>query len=147
MQDKELNDQILELIFSVGRLMKGEMKFNSSAANLSLLQIQTLMFIQKHGEVQMKDLASNFTITLPTATSLVDNLIKAGLVLRTRSTEDRRVVTIKLSAQGKKLFAKIARERTEKMNTMLSYISHKERKDLFKVLTSLKKNLEREHEK
>lgn len=147
MTDKELNDQILELMFSVGRLMKGEMKFSSHTANLSLLQIQALMFIDKSGEVQMKDLANNFTITLPTATSLVDNLIKAGLVLRTRSTEDRRVVTIKLSAQGKRLFAKIARERTEKMNTMLSYISHKEREELFKVLSSLKKNLERENEK
>jgi DNA-binding MarR family transcriptional regulator len=147
MIDKELNDQILELMFSVGRLMKGEMKFSSHTANLSLLQIQILMFVQKQDEVQMKDLASNFTITLPTATSLVDNLIKLGLVLRTRGAEDRRVVTIKLSAKGKKLFAKIARERTEKMNTMLSYISHKERRDLFKVLTSLKKNLERENEK
>lgn len=147
MDDKQLNDEILELMFSIGRLMKDEMKFSSQAANLSLLQIQVLMFIGKQKEAQMKDLASNFTITLPTATSLVDNLIKAGMIVRERSTEDRRVVTVKLSSQGKKLLAKATADRNKKMNTMLSYLPHKERKDLFKVLTSLKRSIEKENEK
>lgn len=141
MEDRQLNDQIVETMFSIGRLMKDEMKFSSSVADLSMLQIQALLFIEKQGQVQMKDLAARFTITLPTATSLSDNLIRAGLIKRMRNTEDRRVVTLALSSKGKKLLVKAMDERNKKMRTMLSYLSQGEKKDLLKILLTITKNL------
>lgn len=147
MNNKELNDEILDLIFSISRVMKYEMKFRSPAADLSLLQIQTLMFIEKHSEVQMKDLAGNFTITLPTATNLVDNLVKSKLILRVRSTQDRRVVSVILTKKGERLLTKVVQERNKKMHTMLSYLPQKERVNLLEILKSLKKNMEESNER
>lgn len=145
--DKDINNQIIELVFSLSRVMKGQMQFSSAHATLSLLQIQVLLFINQEKEVQMKDLAGNFTITLPTATSLSDNLMKEGLIKRSRNEEDRRVVTLSLSAKGKEMLKKIMEARNKKIKTLLSYLSEEEKKDFLSILTSLKNNIEKENEK
>lgn len=145
--DTDINNQIIEAMFSFSRVMKGEMQFSSDHAKLSMLQIQILLYINQEKQVQMKDLASNFTITLPTATSLSDNLIKDGLIQRNRSTQDRRVVTLTISKKGNDILKKIKDKRNEKMKMLLSYLSEKQKEDFLSILTSLKENIEKKHEK
>ncbi|MCL4353148.1 MarR family transcriptional regulator [Patescibacteria group bacterium] len=145
--DKDMNDQIIELLFSIFRQMREKISFYSKTAHLSLLQIQALHFISKENGVKMKELADNFSITLPTATALSDNLLKLGFVKRARKEKDRRIVRVRLSASGARLLKKAMRERKAKIETMVSYLSAKDKKNLVSILSSLLENIKKVNEK
>lgn len=48
----------------------------------------------------MSTVAGQLSVTVGTLTIAINNLVKKGYVLRVRSTEDRRVVLLSLSAKG-----------------------------------------------
>lgn len=48
----------------------------------------------------MSTVAKKMAVTVGTLTIAINNLVKKGYVLRVRSTEDRRVVLLSLSAKG-----------------------------------------------
>ena len=51
----------------------------------------------------MSSIANSLEVTLPTATSIVDNMVKKGLVIRSDDPEDRRLVMCALSQQGREI--------------------------------------------
>ncbi len=59
------------------------------------------------GEVPMTELAERLVITKAGMTKMVDRLEEAGLVRRRPSTTDRRVTSVVLTAEGRRLQAKI----------------------------------------
>ena len=95
--------ELVEMIFKVSRLMKEEMSFTNNLIHLSILQIQTLIFLKqnKDKKVSMSDIAENFRIELPSATSLLNKLYDLKLVERNVDANDRRLVLITLTGEGK----------------------------------------------
>lgn len=144
---ENINTQLVEVIFSLSRLMKGQMASHSEFFFLSFLQVQTLIFVAKNKKVQMSDIANNFTIELPSATSLVQTLVKDGLVERTADKKDRRVVNVALTLDGKKLLKKAMRERTKRITKNMSILSELEKKQLLKILKKMILKMEEENEK
>jgi len=59
-----------------------------------------LHFIAMHGEKTPKEIAAFTGLTSGSVTSMLDRLERAGLVERSRSTEDRRVVLVSLSPKS-----------------------------------------------
>ena len=127
------SSKLVEEIFNLSRLFKESMSFNKDACHLTMGQVQGLIFIKHSKKVQMRDIASKFNIELPSATSLVDNLVKENLVLRSNDPQDRRAVLISLSAKGKKLLTDAIKEREKKVEKMLSFLSEKDKKDLLRI--------------
>ncbi|HZK83224.1 MAG TPA: MarR family transcriptional regulator [Desulfosporosinus sp.] len=68
--------------------------------NLSMHQMMFLKYLELRVTCTPSDIAKQFGITLGAVTGFVDRLYKLGLITRTRSEEDRRVVIIQLSPQG-----------------------------------------------
>lgn len=60
-----------------------------------------LVLIYRNGEVTMTDVAEYIKAPLNTATGVISRLEKREVVSRQRSKEDRRVVTVALTAKGK----------------------------------------------
>lgn len=137
MKDKTLNDEIAENIFSLSRLMKDEMAFDSDTAQLTILQIHALVFVKKNRTVTMTEVASKFNISLPTATSLSNKLVSAKLIKRQNDKTDRRVVKLILTEKGEKLLKVAMEQRSQKINTLLSYMPKKEKEQLLKILQNL----------
>lgn len=139
--------QLAEVIFKASRMMREHMGFKSEVGNLSMLQLQALIFIKQHPSAHMREIANNFKIELPSATSLVDTLSKASLVERESDSNDRRVVKIILTEQGKALLKKAVKMRTKKIATVLSYLSTEDKNDLLRIMQKLLENLEKVYEK
>lgn len=53
------------------------------------------------------DVRDRLVAKVPDATRLIDRLVEAGLVTRTRESEDRRVVTTRITPAGTALLAKL----------------------------------------
>jgi MarR family transcriptional regulator, organic hydroperoxide resistance regulator len=138
-----INDQLTEMIFAFSRLMKEGMAFNCETSQLTVLQLQSLIFIKKEGTVTMGNIADKFKVSLPTATVFSDKLVNMGIVKRARSESDRRIVNISLTAKGENLFKKAMKQRHQKINKVLSYLSLEDKKQLLSILKNLAANIKK----
>jgi len=72
---------------------------------LSFAQYHLLFGLAEHGELSTSRLAAAADVTPATVTPMLDGLVAMGLVERTRSDRDRRVVTVALTERGRELLA------------------------------------------
>lgn len=142
-----LNTQLVEEIFKFSRFMKGQMCFDTALLRLSMLQLQALVFLKRHDKAQMSEIATNFKIELPSATSLVHKLSTLHLVERQADEKDRRLVRIVLTKKGKALLDQAMKERSKKISNTLSYLSEADRKDLLRIMQKLVATMEKIYEK
>jgi DNA-binding MarR family transcriptional regulator len=142
-----INDQLTEIVFAFSRIMKEGMAFDSDASQLTVLQLQTLIFIHKKKIVSMGDVANQFKVSLPTATVLSEKLVKMNIAKKTRSRNDRRIVKVSLTQKGENLFKQAIRQRHQKINKLLSYLSAEDKKRLFNILNSLLVKIQKTYEK
>ncbi|MBL7165827.1 MAG: MarR family transcriptional regulator [Dehalococcoidales bacterium] len=70
------------------------------SSDLTVAQLRILLVLQSRGPTRMSDIASTLSVTLPSATGIVENLVKKGLVERETDSKDRRLVICKMSPAG-----------------------------------------------
>lgn len=138
----EINEQILEAIFKLGRNFKDSMSENFEHSHLTMLQCQALECVKKHVGAHMGDIASHFSTSLPTATALIDKLITAKLVIRENDIKDRRIIKISLTKSGEKLLSEARKHRANKMSKLLSYLSKQDKLELLRILETLSEKSE-----
>jgi DNA-binding MarR family transcriptional regulator len=68
--------------------------------DMSIPQFRTLRFIQRNPDSSLSDLAEHLGLTLPSASKLVDGVVKQKLLTRKESAEDRRRLTLILTQTG-----------------------------------------------
>lgn len=144
MNSKALNEQIAEQLFTCSRLLKDEMSFTSDAAQLTILQLHALIFIDRNEAVTMTEVSNHFHISLPTATSLSNKLVTAKLIRRETNKEDRRLVKLVLTAKGKELLTEAMKQRSEKLRNFLSYLSDTQKEQLLHIMQSLVAQIEKQ---
>lgn len=71
--------------------------------NMTSSQYNTLQVLGFKPEWRMTDLSTRLHVSAGSLTTMMNRLIELGLVERTRSTVDRRVVTVRLTDQGTKI--------------------------------------------
>jgi DNA-binding MarR family transcriptional regulator len=76
--------------------------------------------LAREGELSAGQLAAEAGITPATVTQMVDTLSNAGLVERNRSERDRRVVTIRLTDEGRRRHGRKEIELLDKWREALS---------------------------
>lgn len=125
-------------------LMKGfvrrQMKLIAKE-NLTLPQFIILGYLQKEQECKMSQLADFMQVSLPTATGLVDKLVRQKLVLRLPDPKDRRIVRIRLTGQGQRLIKKIQAQRHKTIKELFSQISEFDRKEYLRILNNVKEKI------
>lgn len=136
-------NELVEVMFTVFRLMKAKMSFTNNFIHLSILQIQALMFLCHNTNVDMSDIAEYFQVEMPSATSLINKLCDHQLVKRYEDPKDRRLVRITLTDDGKKLVEQAMCERRKKIEKVLSYLSEQEKLELLRILKTLDTKLQK----
>lgn len=71
--------------------------------NMTSSQYNTLQVLSVKPEWRMTDLSARLHVSAGSLTTMMNRLIELGLVERTRSTVDRRVVTVKLTEEGSRI--------------------------------------------
>jgi DNA-binding MarR family transcriptional regulator len=67
---------------------------------VSMGQVHVMSLVERHGEMPMSRLAELLDVSLSNATGLIDRMEERELVERVRATDDRRVVTVRLTPHG-----------------------------------------------
>ena len=68
--------------------------------SISLTHLHVLTLVRSNGPVPMSELARMLDVSVASATGIVSRMEERGLIQRTRSAEDRRVVTVELAGGG-----------------------------------------------
>lgn len=77
-------------------------RFNQER-NLSAPQINTMIFIYRHGQTSVNDLAKRWGVTKAAASQMVDKMVDQGWIDRTENPNDRRSRDLTLTPMGKQL--------------------------------------------
>jgi DNA-binding MarR family transcriptional regulator len=91
---------ILKLGEGIYRAMKLSVPPEWLSSDLTVAQLRVLLILYTEGPSRMSSIASTIGIAVSTATGIVDNLVKKGLVTRSDDPEDRRLVICTLSPPG-----------------------------------------------
>lgn len=133
--------ELLETMFQFFRQMKKEMSYTDEMSHLSVLQIQTLIFLKYNENVPTSDIADYFRIELPSATSLLNKLCDQKLVERRADKEDRRLVRVALTEKGETLARQAHHDRKKKIEKLLSYLNDREKEQLLVIFKTLNERL------
>lgn len=104
---KKTLDAVNSLLSSVFYdVIKLEEKFlkKSKFKDISIKEVRTIESIGLNGIKSMSAIAKKLRITVGTLTVSINNLLKKGYVIKEKSVQDKRVVTIRLTEKGKALF-------------------------------------------
>jgi DNA-binding MarR family transcriptional regulator len=89
----------------------------------------------------MSSIAKLVGVTVGTLTIAMNNLVKKGYVIRTRSEEDRRVVLISLAEKGKKAYVRHQEFHLEMIKAMREGLSDEQCLVLLQAIKNLKEHL------
>ena len=137
----KIEQDIALQIYSLMRLMRKNVTNTLTFAHeLSMVQLQALQLISE-GHETMRVLANEMHVKMPTLTTHIDKLEKAGYVKRSHDSNDRRVIRVTMTAKGKAAWKKSMDAKMERMQTMLQKMSLKDKKDLQRIITNISKGL------
>ena len=88
----------------------------------------------------MSDLAAALDVPLSTATRTADKLVAKGLVDRRRSTEDRRIIEVAFSQEGRNIHRYVVESRLATARKMFRRVKATERTALIGILDRLISN-------
>ena len=130
----KIADTTSRLFTEVGLRLKTRLQ---KAIPMPFSQYQTLSFVAEKERVSMQQVALHFKIRAPSATFLVEELVRGGLVERHTNTKDRRKVEVTLSAKGKRVFKTIHEKRDTILAKLFGSLEEKDRQDLNRILEKI----------
>ena len=107
--------------------------------DLTITEMHLIENIGYSTERTMSDTAKAVKVTSGTLTTAIDNLIKKGYVERRRSSEDRRVVKIRLTEKGKAAYKSHEDFHKDLVISALQQLNSEEEEVLIRVLTNIDK--------
>jgi len=134
---QDLNQLIFDKIFNLYRCFKKDFSLQSNILNLTMIQIHALFFIKHNPKSQLTDLAKTFKITLPTATTLTEKLVKLNLIKRINDKSDRRAIHFYLTKKGAAIFKQIDKKRNNIICGFLNRLNIEEKGQLLKILNKI----------
>jgi len=105
--------------------------------DLTFSQVEVLNFIGPAGKETMKNIADYLRVTPPSATEIVTEMEKRGLVKRMDDKKDRRIVFITLTDAAKKLSISLCKRKESIFKKMLSKLSKKDRANFERIIRIL----------
>jgi DNA-binding MarR family transcriptional regulator len=126
-----------DLIFIFRKNILKSVKKEGFKHDLTFSQVEVLGFIGPTGKETMKSIADHLGITPPSATEIVKEMEKKGLVKRIDDKKDRRIVFIILSPSAKKLSVSLCKEKQLMFKKMLSKLNKKDFESFERIIRIL----------
>jgi DNA-binding MarR family transcriptional regulator len=102
---------LMEVVPLIMRYIRIEMR-SRRMRGLSIPQFRTLVFLDRNEGASLSEVANNISLTLPSASKIIEALVIRKLVIRTALPHDRRYSSLKITKLGRATLTK-ARRGTE----------------------------------
>ncbi len=100
-------------------------------------QFNALLALKEKEHMTMGELCEKLMLACSTATDLIDRMEKNGFIVRTRDTQDRRVIRLAVSEKGQQVITEVLSARRRYVASMLEKLSEEEKTQLAQSLDRL----------
>jgi len=133
---RDAADRIVRAVLSLGRRLRSE----RAPGTASLSELSLLSTLNRAGPMPANQLAAEERLQPQSLTRLIMSLERAGSITRTRSTTDRREISIALSARGRRVLEGELRARRAWLSRALATtLTASERATLLKATDAMLK--------
>lgn len=134
-----LRDAVVEAVLGASRVLVGMAAESLAevAEDVTLPQYRALVVLASKGPQRVASLAEELKVTPPTATRMVERLVRKRLVRRRTSREDRREVRVSLAPAGRELVAEVTRRRRAEIARILSQIPVEDQEAMVDLFSKL----------
>ncbi len=144
--DEKTTIDSLEIISEMAKVSKLTNKINDKfykKFKLTRIQFTTLGFLYIVGEngYSLSEISKKLDITKPSASALIDRMVKLSMVERVSDKEDRRKIKIIIASYGKEIMEEALKYNEELKKKTLSFLTEEERLTFYKLLLKIKKNI------
>ena len=143
---KDIFEMMIRYVDEIKELLSSEI-WENIFLNCSKNEILIFWLLYLKKEVNMTEIADYIHVPLNTATGMIGRLEKNGLVERTRSAEDKRVVLIRFSEKGSRQFLKLMGELLRYGGKIFSEMTEEEVQLFFKMIEKAKRVLKEDRKK
>lgn len=107
------SEELVDALLGVSRALVAVAARSLAGAegDVTLPQYRALIVLASRGPQRVADLADALAVNPSTATRMCDRLVRKRLVRRTRTSNDRRVVRVAITAEGQELVGEVTRRR------------------------------------
>lgn len=138
----ELADVASEFRMATFRLAR-RLRAERAVDTMSDGQFAVLAVLKTFGAHTLGELATRERVTAPSMNRTVNGLEEAGLLTRTPSDDDRRKVTLDLTAEGRAVVEETARRRDAWLESALEEVTPDERETLAAAAAIMRRLAER----
>ncbi|HET7657363.1 MAG TPA: MarR family transcriptional regulator [Bacillales bacterium] len=100
-KDLEKAQQVVRSFRKVNKALYRLLREEAEVLDATVVQILVLRVLSQNPNIGLNELAERLQLGNSTMSGVVDRLVSAGLVVRERSHEDRRSLTMRLTNEGK----------------------------------------------
>jgi DNA-binding MarR family transcriptional regulator len=118
--DRELVTQIMAGFRSAFRELRCAGSERMLRAGISMANLHLMTLIERHGEMTMSRIAELQDVSLSNASGLIDRIEERGFVERVRVADDRRVVRVRLTAEGTRKLREVELFKDDMMQRILT---------------------------
>lgn len=135
-------DSILEAMLYLYTESRRLTKELARQVDLTGPQLTVLKMLEGVGDLSLSELSERIRAQNSTVTGIIDRMERENLVVRARSTEDRRVVKIRLTDKGAKIARGISVEPMLILRDALDNLTVAETRELLKILTKIARRVQ-----
>jgi DNA-binding MarR family transcriptional regulator len=128
---------IMDVVPLIHARIRSEMR-SYRMPGLSIPQFRALIYLFRHENASLSELAEHLNLKLPSTSKLIDALVERKLVMRNDSPDDRRRVSLKLSGAGLKELTKTRNSAGARIADILSALTLEQRYALTSALTMIR---------
>lgn len=134
---KEYVDQVIALLPDLEKAFRTDEPQEVLHMDICLPEIFVLKELSSKEEPTMSELGRSISMDPSTLTRTVDKLVEKEFVVRKPDPEDRRVVRVTITAEGRKIINRFEVQRKKHIESILRQMTSQERKDLLKIFKTL----------
>ena len=134
----ELRRQLLDELTSYAPARQMHAMRHWPAGKLSLVHLNVLFVLAGDGALPMNRLAEMLDVSQASATGIVDRMEQRGLVTRERDAEDRRIVRVVLTDEGRNLIDGVASERRDHLARLLDALADEDAAALLQGMRAMR---------
>jgi DNA-binding MarR family transcriptional regulator len=136
--EKELRESVRTIMKKLGILQKGE----AVCCGVTMGQCYSITEIGRVDKISLNELAENLNLDKSTLSRTVDNLVQAGLVERMVNPENRRMIDIQLTPEGKKIYQGLEEKMDKYFRNILESIPKEKQKQVVESMELLAQALQ-----
>lgn len=114
---------------------------NVSGTQLSVLRAMNYLIDIDHDPIIIRDLVPHLNRSLNSISSIIDRMVKNGLVEKYRDLPDRRAIRVVMTKKGEEIMEQGIEPFRNTIKTLFSSVTADEQKKLLTILDKMKVNL------